>query len=391
MANVLTGLIPTVYSALDTVSRELVGFIPAVRKNTGVERASKGQTIRFPIVPQGVTEDITPGQLPADSGSQTIGFDDMTISKSKAYPILWNGEEQNSVNAGADVNQIPDPILLNQFQQAFRTLANEIETDLWNTYVGSSRAVGTAGTLPFGTADDLSDFANVLKELNVNGAPNNDLHLILGNASAANIRAKQSSLFKVNESGTNDLLRRGFIGTVQGLQVGESNQVAGHTQGTGTGYLTNLGATLPVGSTDIILDTGTGTIVAGDVVTFAGDANQYVVKTGVSGAGTLVIAGPGLRQTLANDVALTVVGSTNETNVAFDRNAIVLASRLPLLPTVNGMTGDSAQERTTVVDPFTGLAFEVAVYRQYRQVKIEVSIAWGTKMVKPEHAVNLLG
>jgi hypothetical protein len=390
MANVLTNLIPTVYQALDTVSRELVGFIPAVRRNTGIERAAKDQTIRFPIVPQGAAEDITPGQLPANSGSQTIGSDTLTINKSRAYPILWNGEEQRSVSAGSD-NPMLDPILRDQFAQAFRTLTNEMETDLFATYVNASRAAGTAGTLPFGTADDLSDFANTLKELNINGAPTGDLHMILGNSSAANLRAKQSVLFKVNESGTEQMLRNGALGRVQGFMIGESNQVAAHTKGTGSGYVTNLGATLPAGSTDIILDTGTGTVVAGDVVTFVGDTNKYVVTTGIAAPGTITIAEPGLQQTLADGVAMTIGDSTNETNLAFDRNAIVLASRLPILPTFNGVTRDEALDRITVTDPFSGLSFDVAFYAQYHQVKIEVSIAWGVKMVKPEHSIQLLG
>ena len=84
---------------------------------------------------------------------------------------------------------------------------------------------------------------------------------------------------------------------------------------------------------------------------------------------------------------MTVGGTTNETSLAFDRNAIVLATRLPFLP--DG--GDEARARTTVIDTFTGLAFEVAEYRQYRQVKYEISIAWGVGMVKPEHVIALVG
>ena len=390
MANILTGLIPTVYSALDTVSRELVGFIPAVRRNTGIERAGKGQDIKFPIVPQGAAEDITPGQEPADTGDQTIGVGSLTISKSRAYPIKWNGEEQKSLDAGADVSQY-DNILKDQFAQAFRTLTNEIEVDIFNTYVEASRAVGSASSLPFGTANDLSDFAAVVKALNENGAPFGDRHLILGNASAGNVRSKQSSLFKVNESGTNELLRNGVIGTVQGLQIGESGQVVGHTKGTGTGYVTDLGATLPKGSTTITLKTGTGTILAGDVISFAGDSYKYVVKTGTSGPGDITISEPGLRVALADDVALTVGGSPNEVNLAFDRGAIVLGARLPAMVMMNGKAADKALDRMTVTDPVSGLSFEVSVYGQYRQMKIEVAISWGVGVVKPAHVVQLLG
>lgn len=391
MANTLTGLIPTIRESLDTVSRELVGFIPASWSNPDgkqLERAAKGQSITFPITPQGSLEDITPGQLPANSGSQTIGSETMTISKSKAYPILWNGEEVKSLSNG-DRPQI-NPILMDQFSQGFRTLANAVEADLWaEAYQNASRAAGTAGTLPFATAGDLSDFANSLKILNENGSPTGDLHMILGNSSAANLRAKQSVLFKVNEAGTSGMLRNGELGRVQGFGVGESNQIGAHTKGTGASYVTDTGATYPVGTTTIHVDTGTGTILAGDVVTFAGDSNKYIVVTGFAGDGDgdIVIAGPGLQQTLADGVAMTIGASTTESNVFFDRRALVLVSRMPALP--DG--GDSADDRMTMQDPISGLAFEVALYRQYRQVKYEISLAWGVKSVKPAHSGLLLG
>lgn len=392
MANTLTGLIPTIREALDTVSRELVGFIPAVRRNPqgkNLERAGKGQSITFPVTPAQTAEDIVPGQLPANTGSQTIGSDTMTISKSRAVPILWNGEEQESLSNG-DRPQINE-ILRDQFSQGFRTLTNEVEADLAALALNASNASGVGGILPFGTAGDLSDFADSLKIMNQNGAPSSDLHMVLGNLSAGNLRGKQSVLFKVNESGDSNMLRNGALGRVQSFMVGESNQVGGFTAGTAASSTTDATG-YAVGTTSIaVAAAGTGAILAGDVITFAGDVTKYVVVTGVadvSAGGTLVIAAPGLKQAIpAGATAITVQSSANERNMFFDRNAIVLVTRMPPLPE----GGDSAQDNMQIVDPFSGLAFDISMYKQYKQVKYEIGLSWGVKAVKTEHIGLLQG
>lgn len=380
--NTLTNLIPTLYQALDVVSRELVGFIAGVSRDSGVERVALNQTVNIPVVPPIVGGNITPGATPPSDGDQNFGNTTMTISKSRYWPVRWTGEEQRAV---AFTGQ-QQTIAVQQFAQAFRAACNEVETDLAALYVASSRAFGTAGNTPFGTNADFSDFAGILRILDDNGAPGSDRQLVLGSAAISNIRGKQSLLFKANESGTQDLLRRGILGQVEGLDIHNSAQVLTVVKGTGTAY-TSTAAGFAVGTTSIPLITGSGTIVAGDNITFAGDTNIYVVTTGVAAPGTLVIAEPGLRIALPAVATALTVGTGGTRNMAFSKSAIQLATRAPALPE----GGDMADDRQMITDPVSGLSFEVSLYRQYRQLKYEVALAWGVKIVAPRHTAILLG
>lgn len=382
MANTLTGLIPTLYEALNRVSRQLVGFIPAVSRDSSVARAAVGQTVRVPIGVAGDVENVTPGATPASSGDTTVGYVDVTMSKSRAAPIRWNGEEQLAVGATGQYNKI----LADQFEDGMRKLVNEIEVDLAvEVKTRASRAYGTAGTAPFATAADFTDFAQMLKILEENGAPTSDLQLVLNSAAIANLRGKQSLLFKVNEAGSQDMLRDGMTSRVENFALRQSAGLTLHTNGTGANYVTSGSTAVDV--TDIALVTGTGTVLAGDVVTFAADGNnKYVVGTGVAAPGTISLNKPGARVVIATANALTV-GNDYTPNSAFSRSAVVLATRAPALPE----GGDSADDRITITDPFSGLSFEVSVYRQYRQVKYEIAIAWGQRGVKSEHIATLLG
>lgn len=379
MSNTLTNLVPDLYAALDVVSRELVGMIPAVTMDARVDRAAEGQSVRVPVVPTNASSNITPAMgVPAEA-DQAIGNTSIVINKAKAVPFSWEGNEQVGLNSGVGYGNVR----VNQIAQAMRTLVNEIEADLCGLHSTMSRAFGTAGTTPFGTSGDFTDATQALKILKDNGSPTQDNHLVVNTSAGAIFLGKQSNASVAFEP---TIMNQGVFQTLSGMAIRESGQVVNFTKGAGAGYLVNNGAGYPIGATSIVVDTGTGAVLAGDVVTFAGDTNQYVVATGVTGAGTLVLAAPGLRRAVADNAAITLVNSSAR-NMAFNRSAIVLATRMPQRP----QEGDMALDVMTIQDPRSGLAFEVSIYPGYRKIRYEIALAWGVKNIKPEHTALLLG
>lgn len=83
-------------------------------------------------------------------------------------------------------------------------------------------------------------------------------------------------------------------------------------------------------------------------MSFDGDNNNYLVAAAT--ATTITLAAPGLRQALADNTAITA-GGAYTANMAFDRNAFLLASRTPAMP----QGGDTADDVMNVTDPVTEL------------------------------------
>jgi len=376
--NTIDGLVPDIYEALDIVSRELTGLIPAVTLNASAQTAQVGQNIRVDIEPEGNGVDITPAMTIPEPTGQVSGFTDIIINKSRAFEFGFNGEDQKGLNTGAGYMNVRQA----KIAQAIRKAVNEVELDLAGLQSTFSRAYGTAGTTPFGTANDYTDASYVMKILKDNGSPQSDNHLVVNTAAGANFIGKQSA---VNAAGTDSMLRQGVLLDLAGMPLRESAQISQFTKGTGVNYTSNT-AGYAKGATAITLITGTGTVLAGDIVTFAGDVNQYVVAVALTG-GVIVLAAPGLQQALpASAVAMTIVASSAR-NMAFNRSALVLATRAPARPE----EGDMADDVMIITDPRSGLSMEFAMYKGYRKVRYEVSIAWGVKNIKPAHTAILLG
>jgi hypothetical protein len=383
MANTLTNLIPNVYAALDVVSRELVGALPGVSRDAKADRLATGQTLRSHITPAQTSSTYTPSMAVPSAVDRVIGNADLTLSKNKYSAFSWTGEEEYAVDQGSGHLSIQQ----DQIAQAFRVLVNEMESDVCAALaLGASRATGAAGTTPF--ASTLADSANVRKILDDNGAPLSARSLVINTSAGATLRT-QSQLTKANEAGSAMTLRDGELLNLHGFSVRESAQIAAPAVGTSATAVAATGG-IALGATDIVLKAaGTGTIVAGDVITFAGDTdNQYVVTVGaaaVSGA-TISIAAPGIRKAMTGEQAITIV-ATGPRNLAFSSNALLLATRLPVFPS----QGDLAIDHEVVTDPRTGISFDLRVYPGDGMVLYRLHALWGMKVVKPEHCAILLG
>ena len=387
MANTLTDLAPDLYAALDVVSRELVGMIPSVTVDARVNQAAVGQIVRSHVVPAAnALIDNTPAMAFPTAAYQTIGNQEIVITKSKSAPFSWQGNEQDLLASGAGYISVR----ANQMAQAMRKLVNDMEADLCALYATTSRAAGTVGTVPF--VSNTAALSAARKVLVDNGAPISDLQLVIDTNAGANLQ----TLFNINSARDQAAARlsdQGILTTIGSTQVRESAQINTPTAGA-MASATSTAAAFTVGQTVIPLATaGTGVVAAGDVITFANDTNQYNVAS-VSFAGanpasgdTITLAAPGLRKAQGAATRAITVLAASPRNMAFSRSAIVLATRMPERPA----EGDLALDVMTIQDPRSGIAFEVSIYPGIRMVTYHIGLAWGVKNIKSEHTAQLLG
>lgn len=366
------------YEALDVVSRELVGIIPACTINATANGVAEGQSLRIPVTPSNSAEDLVASGSAPTANFQNIDNVEVKINKIRRSKISWTGEEQLGLGG------LASPIMRDQYVQMMRTLVNEMEKDCGEEIAKSAllagNYVGTAGSTPFAT--NLDTLTEARKKLADNGAPLTDLQLGMNTTAGMKMR-NLTQLQKVNESGTGDLLRQGVLGNLFGFNIRESAGLIDMKPAVATDYLCN-----GISAKDakvVTVDTGVGAIKAGTLVSFGSDTNVYVVAEDLPTGGTSLKLTEGLKKATADNDA--VVLKSNTPTVGFSRGSVILATRLPAVP----MGGDLAIDRTVITDPVSGISFEVALWGGAYQNTITIATAWGVKTIKPEHAVAILG
>jgi hypothetical protein len=377
MPNTFAAIVPVAFQEAKIVARELAPAVQAVSRNF-TSTAAFGDTIKIPVADVAASGAYTPAMSTTagtDSVDDSINF---TLSVNDKTDWHLTDEQARSLdNAGMLAEWQRQKIA-----QGLRKLVNNMEALVLTTAKqGASRAVGTAGTTPFAT--DLSILTAARRVLTDNGAPDDGRRFFICDTAASSNALNLAVLQQVQNSGGDDVMTYGRIAKRIGFDVRESAQVALHTKGTGASYVTS-GSTAP-GTTSIALVTGTGTVLAGDVVTFAADANnKYVINQGVAAPGTIKIGRPGARVTIATANAMTI-GNNFTANVAFHSSGILLAARPPIID-------PNANMRTQVIgDPETGLSFLFVEITGDGMKTWRLHSCYGCASTNPEFVVTAMG
>jgi hypothetical protein len=376
MANIFTALQPTLFSAAQEVSNEPFGVISAITANFDDKGVAVGDLVTVPVAPIRAVKSFSPSMAMPTGDDATANNVQVQITNTDYVDWNMTGEQIRSLeNANSDTDWVRQMIA-----QGMRALRNKAELAACNAIkVGASRAVGTAGTNPF--ASDINIIADVRKVLFDNGAPMADLQLCIDSSAGTSAR-KLGIVQQAYQAGSDTERRTGDLLRQFGFAIRESAGIVQHVKGTGASYVTS-GSTA-VGAQSVALATGTGTVLAGDVGSFAADAvNKYVVGVGVAAPGTISLGRPGARIVIPASNALTV-GNSYTPNLAFERSSVVGIMRAPIVPPNPIIT------QTLISDQF-GMTYLLLQIAGYGMTTWQLHIAYGFKVVQGEHVAVVMG
>lgn len=341
--------------------------------NVAVPAAVATRTVAPDVVPPAVTA-VTPTSIP------------VTLSQWKEAPFAMDDKGLSQVDRG---------ILPMQAKEAVKGMANTIEDFLWSLVAGGNGCyalAGTPGTTPFAT--DLSAYLDARNIANKNLMDMDPRYVVLGSdaeANALSLRAFQDASFR----GDTDGIVNGQIGRKLGALWIMSQRVPSHTAGTYVTGTTITGVNA-IGTTVIAVSGGaTGTLLAGDIISFSHEPGVTHQVQSTVGAGTITSItiesnrGQGTGGlTIASAGAETVTKkSTFVENVLIHRDAIAFAMA-PLMDTIQV---PGATLTAVAVDEVSGLSLRLEVSRQHRQVQWSFDGLYGGSMIRPNAVVYIAG
>lgn len=372
-----TGLIPRILAGVLPTLRE-TAWMPRLVTRRYEEQAGRiGSTIDIPKAGASAVRAVSPSYVPPAPQDVTPEIVSITLDK-------WY--ESTFYMTDKDLKEVANGIVPEQANEAVRVLSNQINSDLLALYDDIYGFAGTAGTTPFAT--DTGAATEARKVLFNQLAPPYDRYAVIdgdAEANALGLRAFQDNAWRGDAEG----LREGMIGRKLGFDWMAHNGVKTHTAGTASGATTDATGYAVGVKTVGLASAGTGTLVVGDIITFAGDTQTYVITSGdadVSNGGSISFE-PGLKVAIAASATNITRKATHVANLAFQRGAFAFASR----PLDRGLPTPGGNMISVAIDQESGIALRLEVSRQHRQTQWAFDVLYGVKTIRPELATRIAG
>lgn len=372
MANDLSVLAPKLLAQGLLALRSNAVMPRLVNRDYETQAAQLGETVTIPIPSAIADRNVAPNVVPPASVDSAPTQALIPLDQWREAPFhLTDKEQKESLS-----NIIPM-----QASEAIKSLVNTANAFILSKYKGVYGYEGTAGTTPFATTTVAATDSR--KRLNIQLAPLDARRFVIdpdAEANALNLRAFQDMSF----SGSAEAIIEGKINRKLGFDWFMDQQVPTHTKGVATGTPLTNGAPA-VGAVTIVTDgwtnDTTGILVEGDIITFAGDTQTYVVTADVDSGATTgpasVPIAPALQVAVGDGAAITVKAS-HVVNLAFHRDAFAFASR-PLEDT-QGL-GNIIESAT---DPISGLSLRLEISRQHKQIQFSYDMLYGAALIRRE-------
>jgi len=384
MANTLDNVIPQILAQAMLVLRGAVVMPGLVSTEYQSDAAKKGASIDIPKDPIIATRDVVPGPNQLAAGAINPGVVQIVLDFWKEAPFQMTDN---------DIMKAQNGTLPSTARSAVASLAADVNAYLFEQYKAVYGFVGTPTTTPFGgSTPTTSDATQCRKLLNIQLAPLMARRMVLDPEAAAN--ALDLGAFQdASKSADAMVISDAVIGRKLGFDWYEDQQTPTHTAGTIASALIAKAATAQaVGTTDIVCTSDDDIdLLEGDIITFAGQNQTYVVTADAArtGAGDITVpVQPGLKVALAGSEAVTLKAS-HTVNLAFQEGAFAFASRPLADATPPG--ADSAAIIESVTDPLSGLSLRLEIIRQHKQWEWSFDLLGGAACIDPAKAVRLAG
>lgn len=381
MSNTLGYYVPEFYAQEALIQLEkALGMAGRVHRGYDAERRAfnKGEYIN-------ISKPSTFTAQNAPSSAQDLDTDSVQIQ-------LSNWKEVKFALTDKELTLAKETLIADHIRPAAYALADNIDQALAAQYSNIPWYYDLAGTT------DVKDVIGPRTVMFNNGVPVEDpgrMHYMIDGTLQQELLALSafSQYQGGGDAGVNTQMR-GSLGTKYGVEIFANQNTPSHTKGTlaDSSPDANLTGAHSKGATSVDIDaTGlTGTFLAGDVFTIAGNTQKYAATADATAAANAISINitPALVQDYPANAAITWRLDSHTSNLMFHRNAFALATA-PL----SEMGNELGAKIATITDPITGLSIRSRVYYvgNSSAVHVALDILYGLKTLDPNLACRGCG